>query len=49
MGKSFIYNTGSSKDDLKPNEIRFEFGVFIDGTLNNKPNPERLRKYRKQE
>jgi hypothetical protein len=40
MGKSFVYNTGSSKDDIKPNELRVEFGVFIDGTLNNLKNTE---------
>lgn len=49
MGKSFVYNTGSSKDDIKPNELRFEFGVFIDGTLNNKTNTEMRRKYRKED
>jgi hypothetical protein len=38
MGKSFVYNTGSAEDDKKEDELRFTFGVFIDGTLNNKEN-----------
>lgn len=40
MGKSFVYNTGVSEDDKKKDELRLEFGVFIDGTLNNKRNTE---------
>ncbi len=40
MGKSFVYNDGLSNDDKKKNELHFEFGVFIDGTLNNKRNTE---------
>lgn len=40
MGYSFVYNTGSADDDKKEDELRFEFGVFIDGTLNNKRNTE---------
>jgi hypothetical protein len=42
MGKSFVYNTGASDDDKKEDEIRAEFGVFIDGTLNKQ------RKYEKR-
>lgn len=49
MGKSFVYNTGSSDDDKKDDELRFVFGVFIDGTLNNKTNTEMRRKYRKED
>jgi hypothetical protein len=36
MGKSFVYNAGTSGDDMEGDEIRAEFGVFIDGTLNNR-------------
>lgn len=45
MGKSFVYNTGSSDDDKLADELRLEFGVFIDGTLNNKTNKEMRDKY----
>ncbi|WP_190304420.1 hypothetical protein [Flavobacterium branchiophilum] len=45
MGKSFVYNTGSSDDDKKKNDINMEFGVFIDGTLNNKDNTALREKY----
>lgn len=38
MGKTFVYNTGSADEDKKDDELRLEFGVFIDGTLNNKEN-----------
>ncbi|RRJ91737.1 phospholipase effector Tle1 domain-containing protein [Flavobacterium macacae] len=44
MGKSFVYNTGESK--APDEELEFTFGVFIDGTLNNKTNTELRRKYR---
>ena len=44
MGKSFVYNTGESK--VPEEQIEFTFGVFIDGTLNNKTNTELRRKYR---
>jgi len=40
MGKTFVYNDGTSDDDKKEDELSFEFGVFIDGTLNNKNNTE---------
>lgn len=36
MGQTFVYNSG--KEDFKRDELQFEFGVFIDGTLNNKDN-----------
>ena len=36
MGKSFVYNAGSSNDDKEKDSLYFEFGIFIDGTLNNK-------------
>jgi hypothetical protein len=35
MGKSFVYNAGSADDDIKDDELRLNFGIFIDGTLNN--------------
>ncbi len=44
MGKSFVYNTGESKGPEE--ELEMTFGVFIDGTLNNKTNTELRRKYR---
>lgn len=44
MGKSFVYNAGESK--APDEELEFTFGVFIDGTLNNKTNTELRRKYR---
>jgi hypothetical protein len=49
MGKSFVYNTGSSSDDKREDEIRLEFGVFIDGTLNNKDNTDLRNKYSRGE
>jgi len=47
MGKTIAYNTGS-KDDKKDDELRINFGVFIDGTLNNKTNTQ-LRRYSRGE
>ena len=44
MGKSFVYNTGESR--ASDEELEFTFGVFIDGTLNNKTNTELRRLYR---
>ena len=38
MGKTFVYNTG--KEEVPANEIWKEFGLFFDGTLNNKDNTE---------
>jgi hypothetical protein len=46
MGKSFVYNTGTSEDSLLKDELQLSFGIFIDGTLNNKKNTELRRKYR---
>jgi Uncharacterized alpha/beta hydrolase domain (DUF2235) len=46
MGQTFVYNTGSSKDDIAEDEIELKFGVFIDGTLNNKTNTEKRVQYR---
>jgi hypothetical protein len=49
MEKSFVYNTGSFEDDIKDDELRLNFGIFIDGTLNNKENARLRRKYPKEE
>jgi hypothetical protein len=49
MAKSFVYNTGSSEDDIKKDELRLTFGIFIDGTLNNKENTKLRRKYRSED
>ncbi|WP_316634877.1 phospholipase effector Tle1 domain-containing protein [uncultured Flavobacterium sp.] len=49
MGKSFVYNDGCSADLEKENELYFTFGIFIDGTLNNKKNTQLRRKYRKED
>jgi hypothetical protein len=35
MGKSFVYNTGSSEDVIPIENIELPFGLFFDGTLNN--------------
>ncbi len=48
MGKSFVYNTGSSEDDKKKEDLRFNFGVFFDGTLNNMYNTDARRKSRNE-
>lgn len=48
MGYSFVYNDGASDDDKKEDELRFEFGVFIDGTLNNKKNTETRKTVRNE-
>ncbi|WP_264530579.1 phospholipase effector Tle1 domain-containing protein [Flavobacterium sp. N502540] len=45
MGKTFVYNTGSSKDEEKQEELRLTFGIFIDGTLNNKTNTDMRNKH----
>jgi hypothetical protein len=45
MGKSFVYNTGSAEDDIKDNELPINYGIFIDGTLNNKDNTDLRTKY----
>lgn len=46
MGKSFVYNDGTSNDEKKTDELQLEFGVFIDGTLNNKENTKTRKKVR---
>jgi len=48
MGKSCVYNSGSADDDKKDDELRLTFGVFIDGTLNNKTNTQ-LRRFSRNE
>jgi len=45
MGKTFVYNTGTSKDEEKQDELRLTFGIFIDGTLNNKNNTDMRNKH----
>ena len=42
MGQTFVYNQG--KDEIKKDEIQLTFGVFIDGTLNNKDNTDMRNK-----
>lgn len=49
MGKSFVYNSGSAEDNKKKDELWLDFGIFIDGTLNNKENTRLRRKYRKED
>jgi hypothetical protein len=36
MGKTFVYNTRTNKDEEKQDELRLTFGIFIDSMLNNK-------------
>ena len=36
MGQTFVYNSG--EEETKRDELQFVFGIFIDGTLNNKDN-----------
>ena len=36
MGQTYVYNTG--KAEVVKEEIEVTFGIFIDGTLNNKAN-----------
>ena len=38
MGQTFVYNFGEK--EIGKDEIEVTFGVFIDGTLNNKTNKE---------
>lgn len=45
MGKTFVYNTGASKDEEKQDELSLTFGIFIDGTLNNKENTDMRNKH----
>lgn len=41
---TFVYNTGNAKAAI--DELHLEFGMFFDGTLNNKRNTELREKYR---
>lgn len=43
MGQTFVYNTG--KAEVEDKHIEVVFGVFIDGTLNNKTNKEMRDKH----
>lgn len=36
MGQAYVYNAG--KTEVPIEELEVTFGVFIDGTLNNKDN-----------
>ncbi|WP_017496357.1 phospholipase effector Tle1 domain-containing protein [Flavobacterium sp. WG21] len=45
MGKTFVYNTGAAADDIKKEDLRVTFGIFIDGTLNNKTNTDMRNKH----
>lgn len=45
MGKSFVYNTGSREDLIPTEELHLNFGVFIDGTLNNMYNTDYRTKH----
>lgn len=45
MGKSFVYNTGAGEDDSTPDNLNLNFGIFIDGTLNNMYNTDLRLKY----
>ena len=38
MGQTFVYNTGDSRAAV--DELHLQFGVFFDGTQNNKKNTE---------
>lgn len=49
MGKSFVYNTGSSEDSIGEDELELSFGMFFDGTLNNKRNTELRKHYRNKD
>ena len=41
MGQTFVYNSGEA--DVATDELHLSFGLFFDGTLNNKENT-RIRK-----
>ncbi|MBE0392682.1 phospholipase effector Tle1 domain-containing protein [Flavobacterium sp. PL002] len=45
MGKSFVYNTGAGEDDTTPDNLNLNFGIFIDGTLNNMYNTDLRLEY----
>jgi hypothetical protein len=36
MGYSFVYNSGNYEEEKPSEKLHLEFGVFFDGTLNNK-------------
>ena len=36
MGYSFVYNSGSYEEEKPSEKLHLEFGLFFDGTLNNK-------------
>ncbi|OUL60271.1 phospholipase effector Tle1 domain-containing protein [Flavobacterium sp. AJR] len=46
MGKSFVYNTGTSEDVIPKKYEELTFGLFFDGTLNNLENTKLRKKYR---
>lgn len=45
MGKSIVYNKGSKEDNFLDDELHLNFGIFIDGTLNNLYNTDLRTKY----
>lgn len=46
MGKSFVYNSGTSEEVIPKTETELTFGLFFDGTLNNLENTKLRKKYR---
>ena len=36
MGYSFVYNSGNYEEEKPSEKLHLEFGLFFDGTLNNK-------------
>ena len=47
MGKTFVYNTGNPLPD-SPGTLKLAYGVFFDGTLNNRENTEIRKKVEKK-
>ena len=47
MGKTFVYNTGNPLPD-PPGTLKLTYGVFFDGTLNNRENTEIRKKVEKK-
>lgn len=47
MGKTFVYNTGNPLSD-SPGTLKLTYGVFFDGTLNNRENTEIRKKVEKK-
>ena len=41
MGQTYVYNSGEY--EVSDDEIEVTFGVFIDGTLNNKDNTDFIK------